>query len=87
MQTPEPIKQHPNATFVASMAPPAALIAWLVSLAGLKMPQEAAAGISVMLTSCALVFATGVKRCGSNVWEFGIIGCWRRIWRGNPSKP
>lgn len=82
MRPPEPVRQHPNATFVLASAGPAALIAWLVSLAGVQMPQAAAAGAAVVLSAAGLVFANAIKRCGGAVWEFGVIGCCRRVWKG-----
>jgi len=87
VRAPEPVRQHPNATFVASLAPPAAFIAWLVGLLGLHMTQEAAAGAAIIITSVCLVFAHALRRAGGVVWQIGIMGCCRRIWHGDDQPP
>lgn len=82
MQTPEAVKDHPNATFVLSTTPLAILLGYLLSVAGVKLPQLVAAALGTWLAGLLLIVAHHVNRgCGA-VWEYGVVGCWRRILRG-----
>jgi hypothetical protein len=84
MRPPEPIRDHPNATFVLGTTPLAILVGYLLSVAGVRLPQLVAAALGTWLAGALLIVASHVNRgCGA-VWEYGIIGCWRRILRGRP---
>ena len=89
MRAPEPIREHPNATFVFTTAPLSALFCWLIALRWTSMPTEVAAALGTLLSSVCLVFASSIKRGVRNVahqvWELGVLGVCRRIWRGKTS--
>jgi hypothetical protein len=82
MRPPEPIRDHPNATFVLGTAPLSALIGWLISLHWNSVPTEVSTASGTVLSSACLVFAHTIKRAGGAVWEYGIAGCCHRLWLG-----
>ena len=84
MQAPEPIREHPNATFVVGTSPFAILLGYVLSWRGVTLPEYVVAPLGAWLAAAALVFSHQVKRAGAAVWEFGVVGCCRRVWRGAP---
>jgi hypothetical protein len=86
VRPPEPIRDHPNASFVLGTAPLSALCGWLISLRWTSVPPEASAAGGTLLSSGLLVFGKSIKRAGGGIWEYGIVGCFRRVWRGNQSQ-
>ncbi len=82
MRAPQSVRQNPNATFVLVTAPLSALFGYLISLRWTAIPASAAAAAGSILSSVCLVFVDGLKRAAHGVWDLGIVGCWRRLWRG-----
>lgn len=84
MQTPEPIRDHPNATFALSSTPFAILIGWITLKLGLVMPQYVATACGTVMVGLLLIFRTAITRAGGAIWDNGIVGCCRRIVKGPP---
>lgn len=84
MRAPEPVRDHPNATYVLFTTPFSALVGFL--LIRFHLPAEAVASIGSCLSSAFLVVSDWVRKvaggCWHAVWTLGIVGCARRIWKG-----
>lgn len=87
VQAPDAVTNHPNATFALSSTPFAILIGWITLKIGLVMPQYVATACGTIMVGVLLIFRSAITRAGAAVWEFGIYGCCKRVWRGNQSPP
>lgn len=87
MNTPEPIKDHPNATFVLGTTPLTTLVVWICLKLGLVMPQYVAAAVATICASALLVFRGALTKSAGAIWDLGIYGCCRRILRGRDCDP
>jgi hypothetical protein len=87
MRQPDAVKHHPNATFVLSTTPLTTILAWAILQLGVSMPQAVAAAFGTLISGGLLIFRTAIQRTGGAIWDLGISGCCRRLWKGNQSPP
>ncbi len=84
MQAPDVIRNNPNAAVAVGSAPLAALVVWGLATAGADFDKETAGAIGSLGAGVVLFFFGGLRATASAVWEYGIVGCGRRILRGRP---
>ena len=85
MRAPESVQKHPNATFVLSTTPITTFVVWAALQFGLVIPQAVAAAIGTLIPGIMLIFRSAITGTGSAIWENGIVGCCKRVWKGKPT--